>query len=227
MAEPRKIFRIEETPATRFGGGIEPAQAPTEHAALLQQLSALRALLKIANTRRPEKPAAPQDGDNERLTSELNLIAGAIGGGKHEHTRPAGPQAAAPMTRITHELDAVVKSTDQATQKILAAAEEIDQVANDLSASLKGKVEQGFAQDIQDLVIRIFEACNFQDLAGQRVGKVMATLSFIEDHIARVLDEFQNAASSPRRDGAQRLHGPRLDSDHGHASQSDIDAMFA
>ncbi len=77
----------------------------------------------------------------------------------------------------------MVSGTAQATQKILAAAEEIDQAADSLSAALKGRIEQGAAQDIRDLVIRIFEACNFQDLIGQRITKVMATLKPIEDQL--------------------------------------------
>jgi hypothetical protein len=39
-----------------------------------------------------------------------------------------------------------------------------------------------------------------------------------------VVEEFKNAA--PRRAGAHDLHGPRLDLDHGHVTQCDIDAMF-
>ena len=41
-----------------------------------------------------------------------------------------------PMTRIAHELEEVVDSTERATQQVLAAAEEIDQVANNLAAAL-------------------------------------------------------------------------------------------
>ncbi len=120
-----------------------------------------------------------------------------------------------------HELEAVTTGTEQATQKILAAAEEIDQLANNLSAALKGKIEQDLAQDIADTVIRIFEACNFQDLIGQRVSKVMTTIKLIEgrrDH---------RRASAAANDSAQFLHGPRLDSDDGHVTQDEIDAMFA
>jgi len=35
--------------------------------------------------------------------------------------------------------------------------------------------------------VQIFEACNFQDLTGQRVAHVMATLKFVEEHVARLL----------------------------------------
>jgi chemotaxis protein CheZ len=119
----------------------------------------------------------------------------------------------------------VTDGTEQATQRILAAAEEIDQLANNLSAALKGKIEQGLAQDIQDLVVRIFEACNFQDLIGQRVSKVMTTLKSVEDHITSVLDEIKTMSARPSGE-AQYLHGPRLEHDTGHVSQIDIDAIF-
>jgi chemotaxis protein CheZ len=218
MAEPRKIFRIEQT--ARPGSGIEDTQAGSRHTELMAQIGALRAMLAAAG-RGADRPEAVPGAD--RLSSELNLIAGAISG-----AAPYGgqPVEAAAKTRIAHELDAVVETAEQATQKILAAAEEIDQAANNLSAALTGKLEQGMAQDIRDLVVKIFEACNFQDLAGQRVAKVMATLNFIEDYVTRVLDEIKHAPLSRHRNGAQLLHGPRLDIDRGHASQHDVDAIF-
>jgi len=129
------------------------------------------------------------------------------------------------LDRIAQELEAVTGGSAQATQKILAAAEEIDQIANNLAAALKGRLEQGLALDISDLVIRIFEACNFQDVTGQRISKVMATLT-IEDRVGRMLDDSNWPAPAPADDTAQSLHGPRLESDGGHLSQSEIDAMF-
>lgn len=225
MAEPRKVFRIEESAATRLGDDVEDAPAHPLHAQLMAELTALRAMLAAAYPWQSGKPEMLKEGETGRLSSELNLIAGAIRG-TGERTGSERARTSAPMTRIAHELEAVVNGTEQATQKVLAAAEEIDQVANNLSAALKGRVEQGFAQDIQDLVIRIFEACNFQDLAGQRVTKVMSALHEIEGHIACVLDEIKHAPTAARRDGAQQLHGPRLDSDAGHVPQGDIDAMF-
>ena len=97
--------------------------------------------------------------------------------------RPRSEQTA----RARRELHAIVGGTEQATQSILQAAEEIDQAANTLTASVKGSHDQGLAHDIQDRVVQIFEACNFQDLTGQRVAHVMATLKFVEEHVARLL----------------------------------------
>jgi chemotaxis protein CheZ len=218
MAEPRKIFRIEETPASRLGKAVADAQAPLRHAELMGEVAALRAMLAAMSPGERATSPAPPHAETERLTSELHLIADAIGGSELK-LNGGSPSDAGPMTRIGHELIEVVNSTEQ-------AAEEIDQTAKNLSAALRGHFEQGLAQDIQELVIRIFEACNFQDLTGQRVAKVLSILDFVEDHVSRVLEDVARDTAAARRDGAQYLHGPRLETDSGHVAQAEIDAMF-
>jgi hypothetical protein len=52
-------------------------------------------------------------------------------------------------------------------------------------------------------------------------------LRFVEDHIVRVLDEIKNPTTATGQDGVQTPHGPRLAGDNGHASQDEIDALFA
>jgi chemotaxis protein CheZ len=193
----------------------------------MEELRALRAALAVLAPISALRQGT--DGETSRLSSELNLIAGAIRGGNDSRSEAGAATDAAGTSskaRVAHELDAVVEGTERATQKILAAAEEIDAAANNLSAALNCRIEQSMAQDIQDLVIKIFEACNFQDLIGQRVAKVLATLNFVEDHIGRVLEEMRTVSASRRRHGSTALHGPRLDGDPGHASQDDVDAMF-
>ena len=95
--------------------------------------------------------------------------------------------------------------------------------------------EQACQALYQMQVIRIFEACNFHDLAGQRIGKVLATLKFVEARIARMMaiwggvDAFKDytaAAACESDKPAALINGPKLDGDPGHASQDDIDALF-
>jgi chemotaxis protein CheZ len=138
--------------------------------------------------------------------------------------------------RVVRELDAVAGGTERATQQILAAAEEIDEAANNLSALLKHGQEQALAHDIRDQVIRIFEACNFQDLAGQRITTVMATLKFVEDHVTRMMEiwggieAFKDYAPAPVAERPRETvtaNGPKLDGDAGHATQAEIDALFS
>lgn len=221
MGERRKVFRIEATAALGLDPQIEHPQLP-QLAEILQELSALRATLAATPARSLAKADASPHDEIARLTSELHFVRSAIGG-PHEADagRDTSRSAAALTARIPDELEAVLVCSEQATQKILAAAEDIDQAANTLSAALKDGVEQGLAQDIRDRVIHIFEACNYQDLTGQRVTKVMTALSRIERQIAGALNEAAHADTTPT------LRGPRLANDRGHVSQSDVDSMFA
>ena len=91
------------------------------------------------------------------------------------------------------------------------------------------------SEEIQERVVSIFEACNFQDLTGQRINKVMTTMKFIENHITVMMDIWGGVdaikAHAPaiiddREGDAKLLNGPKLDGDEGHASQNDIDALF-
>jgi chemotaxis protein CheZ len=175
--------------------------------------------------------------DTVRLKRELRLIYDAIARTKREiAAMHVGAGGGTDLSRVTHELGAVVGGTEVATQRILEAAEDIDQSANALLGSLKGEHAQGLTQDIQDRVIQIFEACNFQDLTGQRITKVMATLKFIEAHVVRMMDiwggaeafkEFTPVAMAERPPAGKLTNGPRLDGDSGHVSQNEIDAIFS
>jgi len=192
MAAPRKVFRIEQTAAARVVGRGDDKPAAPHHSEIMRSLGALQALMAAP------LPSVPPAGSA--------VVA--------EDARGGATLQGENLARIAQELDAVTAGSAQATQKILAAAEEIDQLADNLSAALNGRIEQELAQDISDIVIRIFEACNFQDLIGQRVAKVMRTL-----HERR-------APPAPSDDIAPNLNGPRLGADRGHLSQSEIDALF-
>lgn len=138
------------------------------------------------------------------------------------------------MSRAAGELGAAVEGMETATQKILASAEAIDECARALAAALTDDYHHGLAQDVQDHVVRVYEACNFQDLAGQRIGKVIATLMMVEEHLAAMIERYHSsseasrpAAETHRTYAADLINGPRLDGASGHVSQKDIDAMFA
>jgi chemotaxis protein CheZ len=138
------------------------------------------------------------------------------------------------MARAAGELAVAVESMETATQKVLASIEAVDDCARVLVSALTDDYHHGLAQDIQDHVVRVYEACNFQDLAGQRIGKVIATLVMVEEQLALVIENCNNVTSAARPDktaasqpSGDLLNGPRLDGDGGHASQQDIDLMFA
>ena len=172
----------------------------------------------------------------EKLKVELDLIHDAINRTKREiatlHGRSFDGEE---MAKVNGELGAVVGGTEQATQQILEATEAIDQAASALSKNISPDQQKLLAEEIQERVISIFEACNFQDLTGQRINKVMTTMKFIENHITIMMDIWGGVdaikAHTPpivdTRVGDDRLlNGPKLDGDEGHASQNDIDALF-
>ncbi len=139
------------------------------------------------------------------------------------------------ISRVTDELGAIVGGTEKATETILEAAEGIDQSAADLVATLTDESTHGMASDIQDGVVKIFESCNFQDLTGQRISKVISAFRFIEERVIQMMeiwggvDSFKEVETEDREDrkgDRALLNGPALEEDDNVASQDDIDALF-
>lgn len=238
MQARRRAFRVETMGVTGRASGHINTHAH-HHDEIMAELRALRSLVK------PAEQAAAQmvDGykaqiaEAAKLKSELDLIHDAINRTKQEiatvHvTGFEGPE----MVRVTSELDAIVGGTEQATESILTNAEEIDQMAATLAARLKDAQSEALVHDMQERVVKIFEACNFQDLTGQRITQVVSTLKFIETHILRMMEiwggieAFKDIAPEPiaaREGDARLLNGPKIAGEAGHASQDEIDALFA
>lgn len=154
----------------------------------------------------------------ELVTSQKRELAALIHEGKaHRMALAAG------------ELGAAVESMEKATQNILKAAESIDDDARALSATLKNEYERSLAHDIQEHVVQLYEACNFQDLAGQRIGKVVDMLGMVETQLAAMLARC-NGGNMPAPSDAKAdnglINGPRLDGASGHVTQHDIDMLF-
>ena len=126
----------------------------------------------------------------------------------------------------TDELDAIVQHTAVATNAILESCEMLDEVA----AAVSGDA----AARLQDAVTKIYEACSFQDITGQRITKVVTTLKTIEAKVAQIISKFgANIDAAQRRERApaaasevvELLNGPQLPSNA--MDQSDIDKLLA
>ncbi len=125
----------------------------------------------------------------------------------------------------TDELDAIVEHTAVATNAILESCELLDEV----TATVTGEA----AARLQDAVTKIYEACSFQDITGQRITKVVTTLKVIEAKVAQIMTTFgvPTEPNEPRQavvdaDGhAALLNGPQLPSNA--MDQSDIDKLLA
>ena len=206
-----------------------PARGTTEtlQAAANRELAETQALLDTYRA---------QIEQCEKLKVELDLIHDAINRTKGEiATLHAKSFNGEEMAKVNGELGAVVGGTEQATQQILEAAESIDNAASALSKNTSLDQQKILSEEISERVVSIFEACNFQDLTGQRINKVMTTMKFIEHHIVVMMDIWGGVDAikahvppivDTREGDAKLLNGPKLDGDVGHASQDDIDAMF-
>src|SRR5437762_13827047 len=123
----------------------------------------------------------------EKLKVELDLIHDAINRTKREIAVLHGKSFNGDeMSKVTGELGAVVGGTEEATQQILEAVEAIDQAATALTKVNSLDQQKLLSEEIQERVVSIFEACNFQDLTGQRISTVMNTMKFIEQHICEM-----------------------------------------
>jgi len=175
----------------------------------------------------------------EQVQSELADISGRIKSMKMEIAAIRHPRAQEDrFHRASMELNAVVASTESATHGIMEAAERID---GGLRALLETTAEPNTRSQLESLsrlVISIYEACNFQDLTGQRINKVVRTLLFIEERVDAMIKlwdprEFE-AMPLPeepwvKRDEQLDLTGPASaeDADAGKSiSQAEIDALF-
>ena len=116
-----------------------------------------------------------------------------------------------------NELDAVVEMTESASHTIMEAAEGIMAFDGDDPDAYRGFVEGE--------MMKVIEACAFQDITGQRISKVVATLNLIEKRLIGFAEEHPKMASddtAPSDDDL--LNGPALDGDG--LAQSDIDALL-
>jgi chemotaxis protein CheZ len=231
----RKVFRIE----TIGRGDVAASDSgpDRQYRDIMAELQAIRRIMQPTQELSEKAIEAMRKEHTEamKLKVELDSIYEAIHKTKREiATLHVSGCNGRELSRVTDELDAVVFGTEGATEQILAAAERIDNQSAVLASSLKGE-SQAVATDIQDQVVQIFEACNFQDLTGQRITKVVNTLRFVEERIIRMMeiwggiDSFKDIeVELEHRMGDQALlNGPALGTDNGIASQDDIDALFA
>jgi chemotaxis protein CheZ len=124
------------------------------------------------------------------------------------------------------ELDAIIKATEDATNTIMTSAEAL------MAADTKDP--KAYQALVSDHVMKIFEACSFQDITGQRVAKVVETLQMIEARVGRFAEAVNakdvagflddQEASRAKRKEKLMLNGPQL---AGHAiDQKKVDDMF-
>lgn len=123
------------------------------------------------------------------------------------------------------ELEAVVTDTERATETIMHEAETLLGEKPDDIAAYKAQVD--------DAMMRIIEACSFQDLSGQRVSKVVESLRHVEKRVSRFAatmgvhdaEADEDEIAEAERKKKLHLNGPAIGGPE--VKQDAIDEMIA
>ena len=158
----------------------------------------------------------------QRLRTEIAAIA----------NRTQGQTA---FESMSDQLDAIVISTGGATNTILENIEAIGEAVTELRTHPEPDGVDALCDKITEKSVNAMEACSFQDLAGQRVSKIVRSVKFIEERVEALADlwgreEIESlsgtlAKVNPVFDGDVELEGPQREDQA--ISQDEIDKLFA
>jgi len=128
------------------------------------------------------------------------------------------------IPHATDELDAVVGATEEATNKIMDACDAISLIGESCTPEIKDQ--------LITCTTGIFEACNFQDITGQRITKVVQTLKYIDGKVGALLKALGEEIHHPGEEAEEKpedlekalLNGPQLPQNA--INQEDIDKLL-
>ena len=166
------------------------------------------------------------------LYKECQELADYIDEARSEITSlsPTGEDSAG-IPRAGKELDAIVEATESATDTIMQAAEDL--------MSFETESLDDYKDHLNTEVMKIFEACSFQDITGQRISKVVKTLNHVEDRVGKLISilgitHSNNADGDVKSildsdtaeidDDGDLLNGPALSGEG--IDQSEIDSLL-
>jgi len=171
------------------------------------------------------------DEDIDRVAAELRELLDYIGAAKSELVEMQ-PKSLSnrDIPDAGEQLDAIVKSTEDAAEAIMDAADSVGQIAEELDDEVGGRLAQ--------ISTDLFQASSFQDLTGQRITKVTRTLAHLEERLNALADAIGDDYVAPDpeeeiarddeglvQDETDLLHGPQLEGEGN--SQAEIDAILA
>ncbi|MDH3336160.1 MAG: protein phosphatase CheZ [Rhodospirillaceae bacterium] len=232
MAEKyqNKLFSAEKKIIEKSGGPLQPSGQSAIHTE--EVLSAIAEVKKLIE----QSSSAPQSvadmPEMSVLRGQLHDLKESIDKTKSEIAAIHRPgETEDKFVSAALELSAIVSATEEATNNILGAAEDIEDLAQQLRDRLDDVKALENVNKISELVIGIFENCNFQDITGQRTSKVVKTINYLEDRILTMIniwgeEEFKGIElpEDARSEDEKLLEGPQLEG--AGISQNDIDSLF-
>ena len=166
-------------------------------------------------------------GEIEKMARYISHAMDEISSISIDHVDP--DKAENPLQNLclaSAELNAVAKATEHATHDILDAADVIQAKLGELGTN------KDAVKAIQEATTKIYHACNFQDITGQRIAKVLGTFEFLQTKINNLKKLFDGngenvvpvkGTKTDKRSDAKLMTGPQLEA----PSQDQIDKLFA
>lgn len=200
-----------------------PAMGPAETVGVLGALKAAKVVDKV------RKSVTGKAHEASTLFEELEALAQYIQDAKKEIAalNPAEVKEEF-LPTAADELDAIIEATADATNAIMDSTEKIEDEISVLDCD---------SEALMQSTTRIYEACGFQDITGQRISKVVNTLKDIERKVDDLLVVFAEATiagtektsdkpvGEDMKDGSHLLNGPQGNDKA--KSQLEIDALLA
>lgn len=248
MTSPhRKIFSAQRHPSVKLASIAPLALARrTENGgtaddgpSLDNLISRVEALLDdVRDLGQGAGPASRQhaDGSDSGLRDvriEIARMVREIGQAKREIAAIKHPMASEDQVHTASQhLEEIVGMTESATNDIIAGVDAVDDVLKQIRADASA------SEDVHELVdtaslhlVKIIEACGFQDLTGQRIAQVVKVLRRIEQRVIAMidiwgLDAFRDlpVLGDEIEEAERLLNGPALGGQG--LSQEDVDALF-
>ncbi len=167
-----KRYRIEHSLGLEMPVVAEPAQVGRADE-ILSAINDLRRLMQSSASETVEA-CRKELTDALAMRTELDSMKEAIVRTKADlaalHRSETNGKG---MRRAADELDAVVESTERATTTLLNVVEDVESRASMLRSMHMSPDARPHVDAILEQVIRAYEACNFQDLTGQRISKIV------------------------------------------------------
>lgn len=182
------------------------------------------------------------ESEDVKLYGELGDLAKFINSAKKE-LRDFQPHVLSDqdIPDASNQLDAIVQQTEKATGSIMDSCEQLEGINQriiDKLISHDPQLDEDVLASVDDAMVEaqnhvtnIFESCNFQDLTGQRIMKIVKTLKEVERQVLRMVVVFglqnTNVEDSDReklKTEAELLEGPQLPGSS--LEQDDIDDIL-
>ena len=88
------------------------------------------------------------------------------------------------------QMDAIVQATEAATNTIMEAMESTEETNRKLRERITDPAQVMLLDQINTNVNKVFEACAFQDITGQRVNRVARSITYVEERVNALIALF-------------------------------------